>query len=276
MTIEASLKPVPATAPKRRYCYRSGCGHPECRAEVNRMQKAIKARTEQGLSNKIPRDRALAVLEERRRELGGHASDSTVAKSLGLPYHVVHDLALGKSTYIERKSWDKLLGAPHRLEVPDKVASRATTLRLRALVAEGWRSRDLVAQVPCHPTLYTRYDLVAYKVAARVVDFLEAAGPGDSRRASVTALNKGWRPREAYDQDLLYDPLWDGVGGLLDPGRRPRAELVEEYWHLIHNDVDPAEAAHRVGKDRAWGREVYREAGRRVPDALFVLREVTA
>ncbi len=235
---------------QQRYCHRQGCSHRECRLAWNRSTREIKLRMEEGRSNKVPLELAQKVIEQQRRR-SGITTTKGLARALNVDYRVIDGIESGTLKFVQRATFEKIrrpLGAQ-----PETVSSVATTLRLQMLQAEGWTINDLAAGLGSSSALFTRYDVVHYETAVRVIDFVLAAGPGTSELGRRRSLARGCRPRADYDQDLLADPLWDGKGGLLDHGGLSPEEAESEYLFLRSHGVPSRDAAERVGRSADWG-----------------------
>lgn len=248
---------APATPAKQRYCFKHlHCNHARCRATWNRTQSVIRLRSEQGLTNRIPVAEAKAALMQQRKATGDNRI-MPLARALGVDYRVIKGIEDGSLQYVQRATLQRL---QKPLPTPETVSSTATMLRLRALQAEGWTIVQLADALGCSSALFTRYPVVWYETAVKVVDFVMAAEPGTSRLAGAVARKKGLLPRSAFDQDCLRDPLWDGLGGLIT--EPTKEDLIAEVRFLAEQGSKPEEIAGRFDIDLKWVRETLRRKPR--------------
>lgn len=199
----------------------------------------------------VPAERARALMENQQRR--HHLSQRRLATAAGLPKKTLWALSTGRTQRVYPTTMRALLELPHLHEVqPATLPVAASVLRLQALTVQGWGAKYVHEILGAEPNLYSR-DRVAYAVVLRIIEALREYGsrPGPSQKAAVTARNHGWRAMDAYDRELLLDPLWDGVGGLLQE-RLSVSETREEFWFLVGNGVEPMCAGARVGRGDAW------------------------
>lgn len=191
----------------------------------------------------------------------------------------LHQLA-NRSAGISHSNLKAILASPdghHRVQIrtlekirrlaadPGYVSRLGSEIRVQALRAEGWSEKTLRFQYGITVSVVKR-PTIQVTTARRVIELIETLGEGPDKRAQTLALNRGYLPRSAYDQDCLVDPLWDGKDGLLNQGvnvlEQRRYERTE-FVRLVRMGIHPLNAYKQVGlqRGRDWIKLILREEG---------------
>jgi len=179
-----------------------------------------------------------------------------IARASGVSTMALRALDKGDVQWVQRDTYERLRKLP-KLTVDDSrhVPMAATAIRVHALQAEGWGLRDLAREGMYANILQGNPPEIRLGRARTVIELVQRLGAGPSVKGATAARTKGWPPREAYDRDLLLDPLWDGVGGLLDEQDEATGDEIEhEFLHLVRTGTGPYEAGARVGRSKEWVR----------------------
>lgn len=126
------------------------------------------------------------------------------------------------------------------------VDGTATRLRYEALVALGYRQSDINAAAGITGRIGGR---IARRRALAILDLCRQVGdtPGPSPQAAKQARGKNWRVPADYDEELFYDPHWDGT----EPEQVEESpcrsfDYVAEYDHLASAGVPFEDIAVRL------------------------------
>jgi len=200
-----------------------------------------------------------------------------IAKLAGLERMVVQAILSGCShgggrrqpprKRVSRRTADAILAVPlpdHSM-VRDLSADRArvpgvgTARRLQALAAIGWPQRELAARIGWRQSNLSALIAgrpvtaeTARKVAA-LFDELQMV-PGPSEAARRRAVERGWVPPLAWDEETIDDP-----DAQPDLGAEGRVGFVDRYLELSALGLGDVEIASRLGISRAsLERQLYR------------------
>lgn len=235
-----------------------------CRCDNCKPHRARMAKLHR--NGRLPADhRANAWARIRRWEAAGY-TPGVVAHMTGLSVRTVApmlDAARNAQTHhMIHTTATKILAAPL---VPTTgqgwIPSIGTVRRLQALTVMGWSMRELANRCdlqestlsalrnPVHKMTRPRF---AATVARLYDDLSNTRGP--ARVAAARALNRGWPPPAAWDDDAIDNPHATACTGE-QPTTRPTGGSVPSdvvadnvEWLLRHDDtLTAAQLAHRLG-----------------------------
>lgn len=181
-----------------------------------------------------------------------------IAAAAGIRREHLMRIAAGQHAWttprIARKIWSVDL-------LPRLVPPTASALRVQIACANGWTQKDFAALMGrAHPLNLTsaRRRQMTYEHAQAIITAMDTALAtwGGSANAAAKARGRGVLPAERYDTDLLHDPAWDGLGGVI--AARSMADKVEDFAFLVTRGTSEHHAAQRVGMSVATLREYSR------------------
>ncbi len=131
------------------------------------------------------------------------------------------------------------------------IDSTPSRLRVQAMVALGYRQGWIANQLGRKHIGLDIGDRISRRRALDILELAIKVGdtPGPSRKAAVQARNKGWKKPAEYDEELFYDPNWDGTvpDSPLEPLSHSQ-EILEDYQFIVRTTgATIGEAAERLG-----------------------------
>lgn len=219
-------------------------------ARMRRNRKRYRVAYEQGLRNTSDVDDLRAHLVRLRQcNIGVRA----VERATGVPKSTLSKILTGEIRRVTCETARAVLAfAPDdTVTAPGcLIDATATRLRCQALIALGY-TREYIASHTGPPG--TNQLRVGGRIrqwrALAVLELCRQIGdtPGPSQVAADRARSKGWRVPADYDEDLFYDPAWDGS----EPEEvtpLPRRQIyLEEYELLSSAGIPLPEIARRLG-----------------------------
>lgn len=152
------------------------------------------------------------ILELREQGFSNHE----IALVSGLSTRALYMISSGRTTKCNQETYDKIMNIkPEQfglLRNEKNVDSKASKLRVQALVALGYKQSWIAEQLGRHHFGLDIRDRITRRRALDILDLAKKIGdtPGPSHKAAATAINKGWKKPIEYDEDMFYDPHWDG------------------------------------------------------------------
>lgn len=176
----------------------------------------------------------------------------TVATGVGVAEPTLYRISHGETRKVMRYTARKLLAfnpnAAAEIANSRMVDATATRLRYQALIALGYTQAYIAGEtgraqggLDLRERVYQRRALAILELCKRVGET-----PGPSKKAATQALNKGWRKPCDFDDDLFYDPTWDGSEPEAEAESRSQY-YVEEYDFLKRCGVVDDTIAERLG-----------------------------
>ena len=228
-----------------------GCSNCHC-LMCFRRRKAYRIERDHGLRRLIPVRASREHLVELTATMGWRA----LARATGLSEPTLVRVCNGSGRFVLRDTEQRILAvrpAPVVLRV-DLVDSTATRLRVQALVRLGYTQADLVREMGCSGGNGVR---LGERVTCRRAELvLGLCGqirdtPGPDRRAASRAESRGWRPPADFDENLFYDPTWDGTESPLE-SLSAREEYLREYDFLRATGATVGSIAERLHITRGY------------------------
>lgn len=227
---------------RQRSCACGSC--PTCRRL--RARKQYRIAHEHGVRSKTDAARARAHLIELERQ---GITRCTIAEGCGLSevqlYRIIHGLA--REVMVDSEKRILAFDAVRACEVANssRVDSTATRLRIQALVALGY-PRSAIAREIGRNELKLRVEVTrrrALEVLALCRRIGDTAGP--DLKVAAKARAKGWRVPADYDDELFYDPAWNGTEPEV-PELSRAVENLREYDFLTSCGMGIEEVADRL------------------------------
>jgi len=142
---------------------------------------------------------------------------------------------------------------PGRSGAPRLVPTIGTVRRLQALMLVGWPVTILAGELGCRPHALRRLitggqPLMPAATAAAAAALYDRLWdkPGPSARTRELAVQRGWAPALAWDDETIDSPAAVPQG--IRPRRSPRAsEVLEDADELAGLGLTVAQAAGRLG-----------------------------
>lgn len=173
----------------------------------------------------------------------------TIARAAGLHVGTVHRLLSGSTEQIVQWRAAAILAVT---PAPPRVDSTGTVRRVHALVAIGWRTKDLAPAMGLSPltidTFRTHPNPTVYRATAEAVAKAYrtlALKEGPSLAARASARRHGWPGPLAWDADTIDDPT--AVPELDTQDTPQRGVDLDEFLFLMDAGEEPRRAAERFG-----------------------------
>jgi hypothetical protein len=170
----------------------------------------------------------------------------TISQALGIAELTLMRIRSGDAKMVRKETQSGILAfQPKDADlVPNgcRVDATATRLRYQALIALGY-TRDFIAQETGTKARFRiRCERVSRRRALAILDLCRRIGdtPGPAAKAAIWARKNGWRKPVVYDEDLFYDPAWDGTEPVI-PTVTSKEQYLREYDHLrwfYHGSVE--------------------------------------
>jgi transcriptional regulator with XRE-family HTH domain len=241
------------TAPRRRYGTRP--------APVRSAHAAYERRRLYlaGTGRWQPRTGAAPARAHIARLQQQHMTLQQVAAAAGVGDRSVSAIRAGQAHVRPATAAAILAVAPAARPETGLVPATGTVRRLRALMLAGWPASVLAGELG-----YQTHALRRLATSGQFTPAPTASGarvlydrlwdkPGPSERTSRNAVQRGWAPAMAWDDDTIDDPAAQPQG--IRPARRGSyrraADVIEDAEELIRWGLTPAQAAERLGISRA-------------------------
>lgn len=141
----------------------------------------------------------------------------TISRATGVTMPSLLHIAKGSRTRIKIDTARRILGftpADAATIANDAlVDATATRLRFQALIALGYTQEYISHATGRSNVDFDLRDRIKRRRALAILELCKQVGdtPGPSRKAALQARRKGWRPPADYDEELFYEPSWDGT-----------------------------------------------------------------
>lgn len=142
-----------------------------------------------------------------------------IAELSGLPTRTVFEIYRRQRTFIRKETAEAILAikppaSPLELAADGAfISGVGSTRRLRALIADGYTSRQIAAAIGCYPRslsglIVGSQHIVTARKARAIADAFNHLQliPGTSSRSRLRAQRNGWAPPLAWDEDAIDDP----------------------------------------------------------------------
>ena len=230
--------------------YDSGCRCTACREARIRYQKRWLYDRSRGVRRWIP---VTEVRPHVRRLLAAGMTLNGIAKASGVSRQVVHRVARGDTDRLQAAKAAAILAVPGPRYGDDDetfVDRHGTVLRIRALLALGWRHEDMRAEsgVVTHLVLAQPGDRVTWRNRQRVAAMYDRLSMrlGPSRVTAARAAKAGYLPPLALDDDRIDDPAYRPDRSVLYR-RNQRGTPMDTVIELIELGETDAGIAQRLG-----------------------------
>ncbi len=245
-TLAATLAPSQKVASSHsRTC---PCG--TCRRDRDRRRKLYRVEHARGVRRMADASRCREHLAELAARGIGRG---TIAAGTGIYRSTLYRIACGDTKNVKRTVEQRILafnpGVADTVANSRIVDATATRLRYQALVALGYTQAFIAKEtgrdascLDLGARVQLRRALAVLELCRRIQDI-----PGPSRKAAVQARNKGWRVPADYDEDLFYDPSWDGTEPDCASGSSTALHYLAEYDFLSSDGMLAEQIAEKLG-----------------------------